>query len=93
MQMIPRGPPCVAYVANDLPGLHLPARRDADGLTMGVQGLQAVAVVELDIVAIAAAPASAVRGCLEGGFCLISFVGRPPVFWSGICMDDTGGRS
>ena len=55
--MVARNPPSVSDIAYDLPGLHLLARRDADGLTMGVQGLQAVAVVELDVVAIAAAPA------------------------------------
>lgn len=52
MQVIPCGPPCVPYVANDLPGLHLLACGDADGLAVGVEGLQAAAVVELDVVAI-----------------------------------------
>ena len=50
MQMIPRGPPCVAYVANDLPGLHLLAGGDADAGAMGVQCFQSAAVVNLDTI-------------------------------------------
>ena len=52
MQVIPGGAPGAAHIADDLPGLHLLARGDADGGAVGVQGLQAVAVVELDVVAI-----------------------------------------
>ena len=66
MQVIPCGPPCVPYVANDLPGLHLLACGDADGLAVGVEGLQAAAVVELDVVAIAAAPTVHAVGDYDG---------------------------
>lgn len=55
MQVIPRGAARVAYIPNDLPGLHLLACGDADGLAMGVEGLQAI-VANLDIVAIVASP-------------------------------------
>lgn len=54
------------YVANDLPGLHLLACGDADGLAVGVEGLQAAAVVELDVVAIAAAPTVHAVGDYDG---------------------------
>ena len=57
MQMIPGGTPGAAHIADDLPGLHLLAGGDADGGTVGVQGLRPAAVVQLDVVAIAAAPA------------------------------------
>ena len=66
MQVIPCGPPGVPYVANDLPGLHLLACGDADGLAVGVEGLQAAAVVELDVVAIAAAPTVHAVGDYDG---------------------------
>ena len=41
MQVVPRGAAGVADVGNDLPGFDLLACGDADGLAVGVEGLQA----------------------------------------------------
>ena len=57
MQMVAGGAPGAAHIADDLPGLHLLAGGDADGGAVGIQGLQPAAVVQLDVVAVAAAPA------------------------------------
>ena len=57
MQMRPRRAAGVADVGDHLPGLYLLALGDADLAAMGIKGLQAAAVVDLDIVAVAAAPA------------------------------------
>ena len=52
-------PPGMPDIANDLPGLHLLTGGDADGRTVGVQCFQPAAVVDLDAMAVAAAPANA----------------------------------
>ena len=59
MQVVARGAAGVADVGDHLPGLYLLALGDADLAAMGIKGLQAAAVVDLDIVAVAAAPANA----------------------------------
>ena len=62
MQMRPRRAAGVADVGNDLPGFDLLACGDADARAVRVQCRQSTAVVELDVVAITAAPT--VEGCL-----------------------------
>lgn len=57
MQVAPRGAAGVADVGDHLPGLHLLALGDADLTAMGIERLQAAAVVDLDVVPVAAAPA------------------------------------
>lgn len=64
MQMRPRGSAGLADVGDDLTGFDLLACRDADAGTVGVQRGQPAAVVELDVVAVAAAPA--VEGVGDG---------------------------
>ena len=59
MQVVPRGAAGVADVGDHLPGLHLLALGDADLTAMGIERLQAAAVVDLDVVPVAAAPAAA----------------------------------
>ena len=49
--------PGVADVTDDLPGLYLLAGGDANAGAMGVQRFQPAAVVDLDVIAVAAAPA------------------------------------
>ena len=51
------GSPSVADITDDLPGLHLLVGGDADGGAVGVQCFQPAAVVDLDAMAVAAAPA------------------------------------
>ena len=57
MQMRPGRAAGVADVGNDLPGFDLLACGDADAGAVRVQRCQSTAVVELDVVAVAAAPA------------------------------------
>ena len=57
VQMAPCCPPGVTDVADDLPRLYLLAGGDADGRTVGVQRFQPAAMVDLDVVTVAAAPA------------------------------------
>ena len=57
MQMVTCDSPGVADVTDDLPGLHLLAGGDADGRAMGIQRFPPAAVVDLDAMAVAAAPA------------------------------------
>lgn len=56
MQMRPRRAAGVADVGNDLPGFDLLVCGDADARAVRVQCRQSTAVVELDVVAITAAP-------------------------------------
>ena len=56
MQMAPCCPPCVADIAYDLSRLYLLTGGDADGRTVGVQCFQPSTVVDLDVVAVTAAP-------------------------------------
>lgn len=44
-------------ITNDLPGLNLLTGGDADGRTVGIQCFQPAAVVDLNVIAVAAAPA------------------------------------
>ena len=69
MQMAACHPPGVTNIANDLPGLHLLAGGDADGRTVGVQCFQPAAVVDLDVIAVAAAPAVKAVGNGDGAVC------------------------
>ena len=55
--MVARNPPSVSDIADNLPGLHLLAGGNADGRAVGVQCFQSAAVVDLDAMAVAAAPA------------------------------------
>ena len=55
--MIARGAPGVSDIADDLPSLYLLTGGDADTGTMGIQCFQPAAVVDLDAMAVAAAPA------------------------------------
>ena len=57
MQMRPGRAAGVADVGDDLPGFDLLAHRDADAGAVRVQRRQPAAVVELDVVTVAAAPA------------------------------------
>ena len=64
MQMRPRRPTSLADVGDDLAGFDLLACRDADARAMRIQRGQPAAVVEFDVVAVAAAPA--VKGVGDG---------------------------
>ena len=55
--MIARHPPGVTDIADNLPSLHLLTGGDADTGTMGIQCFQPAAVVDLDAMVVAAAPA------------------------------------
>ena len=69
MQMAPCCPPGVPDIANDLPGLHLLTGGDADGRTVCIQRFKPAAVVNLDIVAVTAAPAVKTVGNGDGSIC------------------------
>ena len=58
MQMVSCHPPGVTHIADDLSRLHLLTGGDADGRTVGVQRLQPAAMVDLDVVTVAAAQLS-----------------------------------
>ena len=64
MQMRPRRPAGLADVGDDLAGFDLLACRDADARAMRIQRGQPAAVVEFDVVAVAAAPT--VEGISDG---------------------------
>ena len=63
------GSPSVADITDDLPGLHLLVGGDADGRTVGIQRFQPAAVVDLNVVAVAAAPAVQTVGNGDGAIC------------------------
>lgn len=69
MQMWPRRAAGVADVGNDLPGFDLLACGDADARAVRVQCRQSTAVVELDVVAITAAPTVEGVGDSDGAVC------------------------
>ena len=69
MQMAPCCPPGMPDIANDLPGLHLLTVGDADGRAMGVQCFQSATVVNLDVIAVAAAPTVKTIGNGDGAVC------------------------
>ena len=56
-------------ITNDLPGLNLLTGGDADGRTVGIQCFQPAAVVDLNVVAIAAAPAVKTVGNGDSSIC------------------------
>ena len=56
MQMAACRSPGMSDIADNLPRLHLLTGGDADGRTVGVQCFQPGAVVDLNVVAVAAAP-------------------------------------
>ena len=56
MQMVSCHPPGMPDISDNLSRLHLLTGGDADGQTVGVQCFQPAAVVDLDVVAVAAAP-------------------------------------
>ena len=56
MQMAACRSPGMSDIADNLPRLHLLTGGDADGRTVGVQCFQPAAVVDLDVVTVAAAP-------------------------------------
>ena len=57
MQMVARDSPGMPDISDNLSRLHLLTGGDADGRTVGVQCFQPAAVVDLDAMAVAAAPA------------------------------------
>ena len=57
MQMAACNASGMANVTDDLPGLHLLTGGDADGRAVGIQRFQPAAMVDLDVVTVAAAPA------------------------------------
>lgn len=57
MQMVTRHPPGMPDISDNLSRLHLLTGGDADGRTVGIQCFQPAAVVDLDAMAVAAAPA------------------------------------
>ena len=69
VQMIARDPPGMADITDDFPSLHLLTGGDADGRTMGVQRLQPAAVVDLDVIAVAAALAVKTVGNGDDAVC------------------------
>ena len=69
MQMTSRRPPCMSHIGNHLSSLHLLTNRNADAGTMGIQGRQPAAVVDLDIVPVTASPAVGGVGNGDGAVC------------------------
>ena len=63
------GSPSVADITDDLLGLHLLTGGDADGRTVCIQRFKPAAVVNLDIVAVTAAPAVKTVGNGNGAVC------------------------
>lgn len=62
-------PSGVTHIAYDLPGLYLLTGGNADGRAVGVQRFQPAAVVDLDIVTVAAAPTVKAVGNGDGSIC------------------------
>ena len=56
MKVVTRGVSCAANKANHLALLHLLTWRHTDGLTVGIKSFQPVAVIDFDVVAVAATP-------------------------------------
>lgn len=54
--MTPRHPPGMPDISDNLSRLHLLTGGDADGRAVGVQRFQSAAVVDLDVITVAAAP-------------------------------------
>ena len=62
-------PSCMPDISDNLSDLHLLTGGDADGLTVGVQCFQPAAMVDLDVIAVAAAPAVKTVGNGDGSIC------------------------
>ena len=56
-------------ISDNLSDLHLLTGGDADGRTVGVQRFQPAAVVDLDVIAVTAAPAVKTVGNGDGSIC------------------------
>lgn len=56
-------------IANDLPGLHLLTGSYTDGRTVCIQSFQPSAVIDLDVIAVAAAPAVKAIGNSDHAIC------------------------
>ena len=69
MQMVSCNPPGMPDIADDLSGLHLLTGGDADGRTVGVQRFQSAAVVDLNVVTVAAAPTVKTIGNGDDAIC------------------------
>ena len=67
--MVARNPPSVSDIADNLPRLHLLTGGDADGRAVGVQCFHTAAVVDLDVVAVAAAPTVKTVGNSDDAVC------------------------
>ena len=69
MQMAACRSPGMSDIADNLPRLHLLTGGDADGRTVGVQCFQPAAVVDLNVVAVTAAPAVKTVGNGDSSIC------------------------
>ena len=69
MQMAACNASGVANVTDDLPGLHLLTGGDAEGRTVGIQRFQPAAVVDLDVIAVTAAPTVEAVGNGDSSVC------------------------
>ena len=69
MQVTTCYPSGLADIADDLPRLYLLTGGDADRRTVGVQCFQPAAVVDLDVIAVAAAPAVKTIGNGDSSIC------------------------
>lgn len=69
MQVASCCPSGMTDIADDLPGLHLLTGGDADGRAVGVQCFQPAAMVDLDVIAVAAAPAVKTVGNGDDAVC------------------------
>ena len=69
MQVTACHPPGMSDIADNLPRLYLLTGRHADGRTVGVQRFQSAAVVDLDVVTVAAAPTVKAVGNSDHAIC------------------------
>ena len=69
MQVVACHPPGMPDISDNLSGLHLLTSGDADGRTVGVQRFQPAAVVDLNVVTVAAAPTVKAVGSCDGTVC------------------------
>ena len=69
VQMAACGSPSVADIADDLPGLHLLAGGDTNAGAVGVQCFQPAAVVDLNVITVAAAPTVKTVGNGDDAIC------------------------
>ena len=69
MQVTPRCPPSMPDISDNLSDLHLLTGSDTDAGTVCIQRFQPASVVDLDVVAVAAAPAVKTVGNGDGSIC------------------------